>query len=430
MRFPPFLAGWLLALSALAAPAAAEPIAVSANPAQKYELFKPDGYPGDKRWPVLIVLDPRGRAESALAMAQAGAAANGWLVLSAYGSRSDDREQLTMDALQALLREAGTRYAYDPKRVYLAGMSGTAKSLWIAERALHGMVAGFIGAGGARPSELGALRLPAPAYFGLAGTKDFNYREMRELDADLARVGATHAFGVFEGAHGWPPPEDFTHAIDWLELQAMRSGLAPKRDAWIDAQLAASRARANSAKSSLERWRAFDQLVRDFDSLRDIGAERAQADTLQASTDVRAQLAAEQELLSEEARFARGLDEWATRLGAVAGESGRLPPPDTGRTLATLRIRSLQKHVQSPDQLEAESAQRRLETAYAAGAHYLADEQQLRGNEEGARAALRFAAAVFPDRPYPTCRLEGLQRGLELAQGVSRCGSSAVRNAR
>jgi poly(3-hydroxybutyrate) depolymerase len=78
--------------------------------------------------------------------------------------------------LQALLREAGARYAYDPKRVYLAGMSGTAKSLWIAERALHGMVAGFIGAGGARPSELGALRLPAPAYFGLAGTKDFNYR--------------------------------------------------------------------------------------------------------------------------------------------------------------------------------------------------------------------------------------------------------------
>ena len=238
-RLPCFLA-WLLALSA---PAGAEPIAAASNPAQRYEVFKPEGYPGTRRWPVLIVLDSRGRAEAALAMAQPGAAANGWLVLSAYGSRSDDREQLTMDALQALLREAGTQYAYDPRRVYLAGMSGTAKSLWVADAALHGMVAGFIGAGGARPPELGPLKAPAPAYFGFAGTTDFNYREMRELDDALARANSPHAFEAFEGPHGWPSGEGFSRAVDWLELQAMRSGTAPKREAWIDEQMASARAR-------------------------------------------------------------------------------------------------------------------------------------------------------------------------------------------
>jgi predicted esterase len=430
MRIAPFPAGWIMLIVALASPVAAEPIAAASNPAQRYELFTPEGYPGERRWPVLIVLDPRGRAETALAMAQPGAAANGWLVLSAYGSRSDDREQLTMDALQALLHEAGTRYAYDPQRVYLAGMSGTAKSLWVADRALVGLVAGLIGAGGARPPELGSLKQAAPAFFGFAGTKDFNYREMRELDDELARSGSTHAFAVFGGAHGWPPQEDFTRAIDWLELQAMRSGRAQKREPWIDAQLAAARARASNATSPLERCRAIDQLVRDFDGLRDIESERAQAKALATSTQVRAQLASERKLLSEEARFARGLDEWATRLAASVGEGGRLPPPDTGRAVATLRIRSLQSRARSSDRLEADSAQRRLETAYAAGAHFLADEQQLRGNAEGARAALRFAAAVFPDRPYPGCRLERLRRGLDLAQGVAECGSSAVRNAR
>src|SRR6478735_9945071 len=246
MRIAQLLASSILAFAALVPPVTAEPITAASDPAQQYELFKPAGYPGDRHWPVLIVLDPRGRADSALAMAQPGAAANGWLVLSAYGSRSDDREQLTMDALQALLREAGTRYAYDPKRVYLAGMSGTAKSLWVADRALQGMVAGCIGAGGARPPELGTPKAPVPAFFGLAGTKDFNYREMRALDAELARAGSTHAFAVFEGTHGWPPPEGFTRAIGWLELQAMRSGRAPKREEWIDAQLAAARARTSS----------------------------------------------------------------------------------------------------------------------------------------------------------------------------------------
>src|SRR4029077_12302821 len=103
--------------------------------------------------------------------------ANGWLGRSAEGGRSDDREQLTFDALQALLREAGARYAYDPRRVYVAGMSGTAESLWVADRALHGLVTGYIGAGGGRPSELGALKDP-PLFFGFAGKLDFNYREM------------------------------------------------------------------------------------------------------------------------------------------------------------------------------------------------------------------------------------------------------------
>src|SRR6478752_4051290 len=105
-----FVALFLAAFSAM--PLHPEPLATAANPAQRYELLTPEGYPGSRRWPVLIVLDPRGRADSALAMARPGAEANGWLVLSAYGSRSDDREQHTMDALQALLREAGTRYAY------------------------------------------------------------------------------------------------------------------------------------------------------------------------------------------------------------------------------------------------------------------------------------------------------------------------------
>ena len=43
---------------------------------------------------------------------------------------------------------------------------------------------------------------------------------------------------------------------------------------------------------------------------------------------------------------------------------------------------------------------------------------------------MAFAAAVYPDRPYPECRLKGLEGGASLEQGVGECGSSAVRNAR
>ena len=58
------------------------------------------------------------------------------------------------------------------KRVYLAGMSGTAKTLWVVQPVLRDRVAGLIGSGGARPPELPALQ-GAPPFFGFAGHDGF-----------------------------------------------------------------------------------------------------------------------------------------------------------------------------------------------------------------------------------------------------------------
>jgi predicted esterase len=419
----------LVAHAALADEAPRSDIATQADSAQHYDLFLPDGYPGERKWPVLIVLDPRGRGEAALAIARPGAQADGWIVLSSRNSRSDDREQLTFGALQALLREAGSRYAIDPRRVYIAGMSGTAKSLWVADAQLHGLVAGYIGSAGARPPELGVLHAPPP-FFGFTGTRDFNHREMREFDDTLAQAGGAHRLEVFDGPHGWPAPEQFALAIDWLELQAMRDGPAPRREPWIDEQLAKARAHATAAGLALEKWRRHEAVARDFEGLRDVTADHAEAARLAQSPEVRAALAQEHDLLREESRFAHALDEWASQLGAGAGADGRLPPPDIARTLATLHIRSLQAHASDKDPIVADSAQRRLELAWVAAAHYLADEQQRRGDMERTRAALKLAAAIFPDRPYASCRLAGLANKQSLEDGVAACGASAVMNAR
>ena len=43
---------------------------------------------------------------------------------------TDTLESSTLYALQALLTESEKRYSTDRRRLYLAGMSGTAKTLW------------------------------------------------------------------------------------------------------------------------------------------------------------------------------------------------------------------------------------------------------------------------------------------------------------
>ncbi len=67
-------------------------VATLASPDQQYALYLPPGYSSSRRWPVLIMLDPRGRAEATLARVQEGARRNGWIVMSSHQSRSDTLE--------------------------------------------------------------------------------------------------------------------------------------------------------------------------------------------------------------------------------------------------------------------------------------------------------------------------------------------------
>lgn len=94
---------------------------------------------------------------STLARVQEGARRNGWIVMSSYQSRSDTLESVTLFALQALLDESDKRFSTDRRRLYLAGMSGTAKTLWKVVKPLKGSLAGMIGCAGGYSPELPPL---------------------------------------------------------------------------------------------------------------------------------------------------------------------------------------------------------------------------------------------------------------------------------
>ena len=102
-------------------------LATHASADQQYALYLPPDYSPaeqpERRWPVLIILDPRGRALESLRLAVDGARRHDWVVLSSYQSRSDTQEEITLEAIRALLDEAQNYIAFDPRRLYFAGMS-------------------------------------------------------------------------------------------------------------------------------------------------------------------------------------------------------------------------------------------------------------------------------------------------------------------
>lgn len=386
-----------------------------ALPDQQYSLYLPADYMADRqqqpdrRWPVLIILDARGRGEMSLRLALKGARSRGWIVLGSYQSRSDTDENVTLQALQALLHEVAQRYAYDDRRVYLAGFSGTAKTLWTQVARLHQVIAGIIGCGGGRPPELGALEQAPAAFFGIAGTEDFNYQQMRDLDAELAGAGATHRLAIFDGPHGWPSdPAVFSDALDWFDLVAMRQGRMPRDEDWIDLQFASARAHV-AVSDALEHWRRLDQLARDFSGLRDVAAVQAEAASLAARPVVRTQLKLEQHLRGEERRSARRLDDWLARVGRRYVEGRTTDPPSVADAMAELRIRPLRKQATGGDPGAADSARRRLELMYVATSFYLPEKLIAANDLPRAMAMLKIASAIFPDRPRNHWRLAQVQ---------------------
>ena len=187
----------------------------------------------------------------------------------------------------------------DEKRVYLAGMSGGSRvALEIGLRTGKGIAGVLASSAGFMDDKRTSAPFPI---FGSAGTEDFNYLEMRRLDRTLT---SPHRLAVFEGGHVWLPEETATWGVEWLELQAMKSGLKKRDDREIEDIF---RKRSELAQgNSLDALIAALDMVADFNGLHDtkeIAGHAAQAAKDKAVQDARkkdrADLDREQRLIDD-----------------------------------------------------------------------------------------------------------------------------------
>ena len=208
-----------------------EKVVCREQPAQSYALYLPPAYTADKRWPILYLLDARGRALLPIERFREAAATYGWILASSYNSRSDTKDDPNTPALQAMWRDTHARLAIDERRAYLSGFSGGARASVAIALAAPKAIAGVIGCGaGLHDDRISLEGLPF-RYFGTVGDRDFNYYEMRELEARLAAAKAPGRIEFFDGGHDWPPPDLAAEAIAWMEIEAMKTGARGRDDA-------------------------------------------------------------------------------------------------------------------------------------------------------------------------------------------------------
>ena len=192
----------------------------SSDSTQSYAVYLPSNYDRGRKWPILYVFDPAARGQLAVETFRDAAEKYGYIVAGSNNYRNGPWVEI-FPVIRALWIDTHARYSLDEGRAYTAGFSGGARAAIMMARSLSGKVAGVIACGAGFPLEpgQGPGKNTQFLFFGIVGMRDFNFREMRDLDAKLAELGLTHRLAVFDGPHG----------IRLTQQSVITSGRPPRR---------------------------------------------------------------------------------------------------------------------------------------------------------------------------------------------------------
>jgi poly(3-hydroxybutyrate) depolymerase len=268
----------------------------AADPTQSYALYLPTTYAPGRGWNLLLAFHPGARGRQMVEKYQAAAEQYGYIVAGSNTSRNGPWS-VSMAAVHAVSADLGQRFSIDAERLYLTGLSGGAR---VAMQVALGKnnIAGVIASSAGFPDSQPRASVPF-ALFGTAGTDDFNYIEMRLLDRKLT---SPHHLAVFDGGHTLPPDAVALEALEWMELQGMKSGRRPRDESLIDRLLEKRQQRIAASTSPAATVHLLDALVADFKGLRDVAAGAARAKDLSKQPDVKKALARERADDDAEAR--------------------------------------------------------------------------------------------------------------------------------
>lgn len=274
------------------------------NSEQTYALYLPSSYSSARRWPLIAAFDPGARGNLPVEHFREAAERYGFIVCGSNNSRNGPMPP-TGEAAKAMLGDVVARFSIDDKRVYLTGFSGGARAATTLAVFFKGQIAGVIGCGAGFAEGLRVNSSLPFIYYGTVGTDDFNYPEMRQLDRTLEQAPIVHHVVVFEGGHEWAPSEVCVGAIEWIELQAMKSGRRARDNSFVDRLFAAAQRRAISCESSgrtFEAYQEYAAIAADFNGLKDIAEAETKSASLRDSKAVKQALARDRDQESEQRR--------------------------------------------------------------------------------------------------------------------------------
>ena len=366
---------------------------------QSYALYLPSNYTPNRKWPVLYAFDPGGRGRVPVERFKDAAEKYGWIVLGSNNSRNGPWD-LAVNAWNAMQKDSHQRFAIDDDRMYATGFSGGARA---AVRVAAGCkcLAGVMANGAGFPVDVAPSSQMHFLFFGAAGVEDFNYPEIKSLDEPLTKAGITHRIQIFDGRHEWPPVSVATSAVEWMELNAMRTGKRPRDDGFIGAtweRLLSDAKTLEEAKKYYEAYQLYLDVAQSFKGLRDVAQIETKVAQLSDSREVKAAIRQEQAQIRRQQELESQLN------SLIAGRDGGAPSNQSEEGIDSRnRLQSILIDLRLQSKASEDSTQRRVARRVLDGLFIGLVEQgigllQTEKNYSESIKRLKLATEVNPDR--------------------------------
>jgi predicted esterase len=379
---------------------------------QTYAVYLPSNYSPDRKWPVLYALDPGARGKAPLEHYQEAAERWGWILIGSNNSRNGNAQR-SLAAWNAIVKDSQVRFHLDDQRAYATGFSGGARMAMYIAAQCKGCLAGLIVSGAGVPAGDASSPPLLDPTFATAGVDDFNFAEIKHLDQAMNKSGVRHQIAIFSGAHEWPPTEIASEAIEWFELQAMRSGTRGRDDREIETLWQTRMARAaafEQEKKLAEAYRMYAKIVTAFTGLHDIGTAQTKVTQLRDDRDVKNALRDEENQITRQRDFeARLYALFAKSQGLTLNDDQASPQTDPRSETAgdepnsEAQLKSLLSDLRKQTAKTEDTGERRVARRVLNGTYILLFE---RGNDllqnqkrfAAAARAFELAGEVNPDR--------------------------------
>lgn len=391
-----------------------------------YAAYVPRRYTGDHAVPLLLVLDPSGRAVLGAQLMAPAAERLDWVVMSSYDTRGAVTNASNEKAVNLMLDDAFSAFNIDTARIYLAGLSGTARDSWVFAYGSGGHVAGILSAGASMPGDTAWRRKyggrPPFDVAMTAGDQDFDLDEVQTTADTLRALGDPVRADEFVGGQQWAPQPVVWQALGWLEARAMARRLRPMDSLFVDSLFAVDSTRASALAGTSRTGAAYDawaNIAGAWKGLHDVAFAEARRAALAADPVVRRWLTERDSLRAATGPARRAM---AATLTALRRRPG---VPDLRRLTDDLRIVQYRTWAaDARDSLRAAWAARRLGDLYVQVSRFEPEVYIRAGDASRALAMLGIAEEIRQHDPIvcrERARAYALRRDADAALTNLRC---------
>lgn len=284
-----------------------EKVVCQKDNAQSYALYLPSNYTPEKKWAVLYAFDPFANGKAPVEIFRDAAEQFGFIIIGSNNSQNNTGAEKLSEIITAFWTDTHARFSIDERRAYAVGLSGGARVANYFAASCRGCIAGVIACSATFTPNFPLDKSLPFSIFGTVGVDDFNYPELIITFGKLNEVGIAGRLDVFDGRHGWLPKELAFDALEWMNLQAMKSGRMATDKKFIADLLAKQMNRAQTIAQKgdvLQAARIYENIVNNFKDVSDVKSAAEKLAEIRQAKSYKKALAEEKNAIDEQRRTA------------------------------------------------------------------------------------------------------------------------------